>query len=488
MAKLFQIETLAARLLRSGLLILSLAVFLLVPLRIISYGYMPGDDALRHSAHAVDGRNWNEVILLNPEFRPEMDSHPGWHSFLRQVHQRTGWSPDALVYFSVVLAFLAFTLGGMVAFGHPPAWILACASMSVIEPSLFQRFSLGRPLFFSMTALTVVLFLWTRPRPIQWWLETMIAFAVFAIAMVMHPSVWYLWALVFPPLIVCRRWRSLRLAIVALVMAIAVASLFNGWYNTVLVPLLILKHALLQAHTLGPNLVSELQPSGGPYLSLAVIMLFLTARFLRGANLRAEIFQVDFCLMIMAWTMGLYVGRFWSEWGLPAMAVWMSRQIRDCLALKLSGLSRPWETIGLCGLAASIFYLGLTADLSGRYTQTLRTPLLMAPLKDFASDLPADGGVLYSTSMSVFYDIYHRLPHAKFRFSTAFEPGIMPPEDLKVLRAFQSNGMVRDLKPWFEKMVGKDRIVLSWSAKPEWPGMEFKQLYSGWWIGRTTAR
>jgi len=486
--KFVQIDTLAERLLRSGLLVLCLAIFLLVPLRILSYGYMPGDDALRHSAHAVDGRNWNEVILLNPEFRPEMDSHPGWHSLLRQVHLRTGWSPDALVYFSVVLAFLAFTLGGLAASGNPPAWFLACASMSVIDPALFQRLSLGRPMFFSMTALAVMLFMWTRPRPIRWWLEAVVGFSTFTIAMIMHPSVWYLWTLVLLPLIVCRRWHSLLTASAALLMSITAASLVNGWYNTLLVPLLILKHALLQGSTMGTNLVSELQPSGGPYLSLVVVMLFLTAKFLRGANLRAEIFQVDFCLMLMAWAMGLYVGRFWSEWGLPAMAVWMSRQIRDGLELKLSGLSRHWETIGLFGLAAGILYLGLTADVGGRYTQTLRTPLLMAPLEDFASELPEDGGVLYSANMGVFYAIYHRMPHAKFRFSTAFEPGIMPPEDLKVLRAFQSNGMVRDFKPWFEKMTGKDRIVLNVPAKPEWPEMEFKQLYSGAWIGRKVAR
>jgi len=112
--KFAQNESLAERFLRSGILILCLAVFLLVPLRIVSYGYMPGDDALRHSAHAVDGRDWSEVILLNPEFRPEMDGHPGWHKLLRFVHLRTGWSPDQLVDFSVVLAFVTFTLGGLI--------------------------------------------------------------------------------------------------------------------------------------------------------------------------------------------------------------------------------------------------------------------------------------------------------------------------------------------------------------------------------------
>jgi hypothetical protein len=342
-------------------------------------------------------------------------------------------------------------------------------------------------MFFSMTALAVMLFLWTRTRPVRWWLEAMVAFSVFTIAIVMHPSVWYLWAIAFPPLIACRRWRSLLLAAGALALSIAVASLVNGWYNTLLVPLLVLKLALLQANTVGTNLVGELQPSGGPYWSLMVVMFFLTAKFLRGANLRAEIFQVDFCLMLVAWMMGLFVVRFWIEWGLPAMAVWMSRQIRDGLDLKLSGLSRHWETIGLFGLAAGILYLGLTANIGGRYTQALRNPLLTAPIEEFAPELPGEGGVLYSASMGSFYTIYHRMPQAQFRFSTAFEPGIMPPEDLKVLRKIQSNGLLRDYNPWFEQMTGKDRIVLDAPAKPEWPGMEFSKFY-GSWIGRKTVR
>lgn len=105
-----QNETLAERLLRSGILVLCLAVFLLVPLRIVSYGYLPPDDALRHSAHAVDGRDWSEVILLNPEFRPETDGHPGWHRFLRFVHLGTDWSPGVLALrLFVILALFAIT-------------------------------------------------------------------------------------------------------------------------------------------------------------------------------------------------------------------------------------------------------------------------------------------------------------------------------------------------------------------------------------------
>ena len=58
---------------------------------------------------------------------------------------------------------------------------------------------------------------------------------------------------------------------------------------------------------------------------------------------------------------------------------------------------------------------------------------------------------------------------------------------MKGLRAIQSNGLVRDYKPWFEKMTSKDRIVLDAPTKPEWPEMEFSQFYRGW-IGRKAVR
>jgi len=487
MVSVVENETLTERFLRSVILVLCLAVFLLVPLRIVSYGYLPPDDALRHSAHAADGRNWGEVILLNPEFRPDMDSHPGWERVLRAVHLRTGWSPSGLVDFSVICAFLSFTLAGLIAFGNAPAWLLACALMSVIEPALFHRLSLGRPVFFSMTGLIIMLFLWTRIRPARWWVEGAVAFSVFTIDVVMHPTTWYLWLLVVLPLLACRRWRSLLLMAAAMAASLAAAALVNGWYNTLLVPFLVLKLALFQAHVVGTNLVSELQPSGGAYSSLVVVAILLIVRCLRGAKLRAEIFQVDFCLMLVTWVMGLFVLRFWTDWGLPAMAVWMSRQIRDNLDLKPSGLSRPWETIGLVGMAAGILYLGLTANTDGRYTHAFKSAVLTVPVEEFVSELPENGGVLYSADMGAFYAIYFRLPHAQFKFSTAFEPGFMPPEDLKVLRAIQSSGGLRAYKPWFEKMTARDRVFLNAPVKPAWPGIEFKEFY-GAWMGRKVVR
>jgi len=302
----------------------------------------------------------------------------------------------------------------------------------------------------------------------------------------MHPTSWYLWAMLVPPLVVCRKWRSLASFAAAWTLAVAAAATLNGWYNTVQLPVDILRRALLQDGTLGPNLVSEFQPTGGPVLGLLVVAATLLARRTSGANLREQFFKVDMALLVIAWVMGLFVGRFWVEWGLPAMAVWFARQFGEGLGITLAGFRRWTDTALVFGVAAAALYLGQTADVGGRYTNSLRDPLLFAPVEDFAPEMPEAGGVLYSTDMRTFYTIFHRMPDLRFRFATGMEPGLMPPEDLKVLRAIQTTGLVRDYKPWFDRMTPKDRVLLRWPSKPVWPGMEFREFY-GAWMGRKTA-
>ena len=471
---------------RSLLLFLILGILLLIPLRIIGYGYMPPDDALRHTAFAVDTRDWGDIILLDPRFRNDLDGQPGWHAFLRLVHGATGWQPDMLLALSVVMAFVTFAVGGLIASGNPPAWFLACAVMSVIEPGLFGKLSLGRPLFFSMAAVAMLLFVWTRPRPLPARAEAAAIFSVLAVDIVMHSSAWYLWAIAVPPLMVCGRWKSLAIFVGGLAAAIGAACAVNGWYNTLATPIHGLLSGFLADSTFGTNLVGELQPSGGPFIGLLAVLVALVAKRPRGSALRDELFRVDLSFMVLAWTLGLFVGRFWVEWGLPAMAVWFTRQIGSELGVTLKGLPRVRDTALAFGIAAAAFYIGRTADVGGRYTNPLRNPLLVAPVEDIAAEMPEEGGVLYTLDMGAFYAIYHRIPHLKFKFVMAMEAGVMPPEDLKVVRAIQTNGLLRDYKPWFDKMTPRDRVLIH-GAKPEWEGIEFKSYY-GRWIGRKIVK
>ncbi|MGH8023749.1 MAG: hypothetical protein ACRED1_09220, partial [Limisphaerales bacterium] len=81
---------------------------IIIPLKIIGYGYLPGDDALRHAARAVSGKSWSQILVLNPVYT--MDHEFGWNWLLGKVHLATHWNAEALVIFSVVLLFVLVNL------------------------------------------------------------------------------------------------------------------------------------------------------------------------------------------------------------------------------------------------------------------------------------------------------------------------------------------------------------------------------------------
>src|SRR5207244_5560880 len=48
--------------------VIVLFTMILIPAKIISYGYLPADDALRHAAKAVSGKPWSEILVMRSDF------------------------------------------------------------------------------------------------------------------------------------------------------------------------------------------------------------------------------------------------------------------------------------------------------------------------------------------------------------------------------------------------------------------------------------
>src|SRR5689334_22324101 len=65
--------------------IIAVMTVILIPSKIISYGYLPQDDALRHAAKAVSGKPWQEILVMRSDFL--IDPHPGWHAILGFIHR-----------------------------------------------------------------------------------------------------------------------------------------------------------------------------------------------------------------------------------------------------------------------------------------------------------------------------------------------------------------------------------------------------------------
>ncbi|MGH7941174.1 MAG: hypothetical protein ACREE6_14515, partial [Limisphaerales bacterium] len=79
-------------------------VIIAIPFKIIAYGYLPGDDALRHAARAVSGKPWSQILVLNPAYK--IDHEFGWNWLLGRLHVLGNWNAEDLVIFSVALLFV----------------------------------------------------------------------------------------------------------------------------------------------------------------------------------------------------------------------------------------------------------------------------------------------------------------------------------------------------------------------------------------------
>src|SRR5262245_2735420 len=97
-------------------------VILVIPLKILTYGYLPiYDDALPDAAKAVSGKPWPEILVLKSSYT--MDHHVGWHTLLQKLHQAMKWDAEGLVLFSVAGLFMLAAWSALPWLKRPEAWI-----------------------------------------------------------------------------------------------------------------------------------------------------------------------------------------------------------------------------------------------------------------------------------------------------------------------------------------------------------------------------
>src|SRR5258706_4673454 len=98
-------------------------VILAIPLKIIGYGYLPGDDTLRHAAKAVSGKSWSEILVLNDAYK--MDHEFGWNLLLEKIYLWQNCGAESLVVLSVVAMFLLAGWSALPWLKRPEAWLAA---------------------------------------------------------------------------------------------------------------------------------------------------------------------------------------------------------------------------------------------------------------------------------------------------------------------------------------------------------------------------
>ncbi len=456
---------------------------ILVPLKIIGYGFLPMDDALRHAAKAVSGKSWQEILVMRSDFA--IDPSPGWQAILAWIQHYQNCDAERLVIYSVVGLMLLVTLVTLPWLRRPEAWLGSLLVAAVFAPACTTRLMRGRPYILTDAVLITILFLWSRqgkdsPRRLALILTPLLV----AASAWIHGS-WYMLVLPGAAILFAGFWRSAIAYSLCWLAGSFLGSAFTGHPWEFLFQSVRHMFGVFGNFVVNRQLEPELYPSDGAtpaVLAVAALLLWRTAS--SGWNPRV-VFNPIFMMMALGWLLGLKMQRFWWDWGLPAFMVWCALELQERFEQQLSfdSARRLFVTLALAGGV----FLGFTSDRDGRWTENLTTEFLTPDDPTLAGWLPEPGGIIYNSDMDVFFQTFYKNPTAPWRYVLGFEPGLMLPENLAVLRQAQWNfGDTRAYAPWVQKMRPEDRMIIhaTHGATPNLPGLEWKYAATELWIGR----
>ena len=459
-------------------------VVLAIPLKIISYGYLPADDALRHAAKAVSGKPWPDILVMGPAF--QIDHNFGWHFLLRQIYLRDKCGAEGLALFAVVALFALVGWSVLPWLKRPEAWLIALTA-AVLASDVPLRFLIGRPFILTIAGLLTILFAWQAhgASPPKWWTAAWMA-ALIAICTFMH-GVWYLWALPVAAFFLAGQFRWGWMLVAGWLAGVFLGASFTGHPLESLYQALVMASRAFAMHTTQRTLVTEFQPSSGEVLALIILGGLLILRQLAGLKARPLTSNPAFWLAALTWVLSFKAWRFTEDWGWPALMVLITCDLQLLLQTRFAPDS--FKRLALaCGLAAMTF-LAITNDRGSRWTSNLTQQYLTtAEHPELKGWMPEKGGVLYSPDLTIFYQTFFKNPDGDWRYILGYEPAFMPDEDFKVYHSILWNfGDAKAYEPWVDKMRPQDRLVIRGGrgSPPNIPQLEWEYGVSGIWIGRT---
>ncbi|NCD32747.1 MAG: hypothetical protein EOL87_04935 [Spartobacteria bacterium] len=467
-------------------LLLTLIVLLAVPLKIMSYGYRPPDDAKRHSAHALDTRSWNEIVVQDTG--AVADTNPGWDTLLRLLHKQLHWDQESLLIFSVVALASLYLLTGLFLIKDALAWTIGLLIGILAAPSFIARLTLGRPYIITICSMMCVMMVWrNRNSPLS--LRIVVSTIVLALSCWFHGS-WYLSMLIPAAFILAGQFTNGLLAGACWLGGSFLGSLLTGH------PFAFLHQETAHAvMTFGENL-SQRQLVGeftadliNLNLLFSIAITLLIRVLYSGASFRSLTKDPIFILYILGTILGLYVCRFNHDWGVPAGVLWLVCQWHEILQRSQFMIKQPLFSLGILSVILVTIYFSTTTDVNERWTKFAENDPININDPEMAEWLPEPDGIVYSHAMAVFYQMYFNHPTAPWRYILGYESGIMPKEDLEIFRSIQWNRcMPASFQPWVNKMKQGDRLIVQGTLRPIIKGVEWHLAARNLWIGRKTAR
>ncbi len=458
-----------------------LLVLLYIPLRISAYNYTPRDDIRRHVAKVVSGRDWPDILVMRDEFQTQ-DHNAGWHTILGFFHS-LGLEKESLLLLSLFGLFWSLAIAGLFIHRHRPlAWVASLFCMLLVSSP--QRWMLGRPYILSSAVLLILLALWKAEQADSDRKRIFITAGLIAVAGWVHGA-WYLFVLLPICLVMAGRIKCALAASLGWLGGSLIAGMLTGHPFQYLV--------LQVSQTLASTGSAPVQRLlVGEFLSQINITAIIVLAFIVGiaslAKLPATIILRNpaFWLTLTGWILGTINGRFWMDWGTIAMLC-LTAQVFAELWQKYQhrlGVYRP-ASIALIIIG---FFFAFTADSGSRWSNSeFDDPLR---IEDPAHEgwLPDAGGILYSDSMTLYYDTFLANPDGPWRYILGHEPALMPEDDLQTLRQIQLYNYTLDhlYNDWIKKMTLADRLILKRPPKqqPEIPELEWKYVAYFTWSGR----
>lgn len=455
------------------------AVIVVIPFKIIGLGYLPADDALRHTAKAVSGKPWPEILVVGSNFK--IDHNIGWHAILGALHHALNWNAESLIIFSVAALFILVNGAMLPWLKRPEAWLAVLLAAMLIS-DLPQRFLLGRPFILTITVLMTLLFAVQKRKP-DW--RMLALFTVLIGASSLIHGVWYLWLLPVAGLFFAAQFQWSALIFAAWILGVGLAAALSGHPVDYLSQAVDMASSSVGQHLTQRTEAVELQPFEGNIVAVILVgALVLLRQFTKPAVSLSR--NPAFWIMCGCWILGFRISRFWEDWGWPALMVWMATEVEALLVLKMAVDSfRRMLLVLILSLAT---FLSVTSDLGGRWTQSLFWQFLsVADHPELEGWMPGHGGILYSADMNIFYQTFFKNPNGDWRYMVGYEPAMMPAEDFAIYQKILLNGGdAKAYAPWVAKMKPADRLVIRGSSaqRPNIPELEWYYGVSGIWIGR----
>jgi hypothetical protein len=384
---------------------------------------------------------------------------------------------------------LLVNVAGLAWLRRPEAWLAALMSVGIAAPVIVSRLSFGRPFLFTMAVFITLLFLWSSQEDSRPGGRSLLAsICLMAAAAWIHGSAWYLLAFPAVALALSGLWHRAIWFLVCWLTGSFIGASLTGHPWQFLSQSVQLLLGAFGTNDLTRQLVSEFLPTTGDYGAVILVFAMLLWRSRNPDWKPQSLLNPIFLMCVLGWLLGLKVIRFSVDWALPALLVWLALQFQGQFERYLAFDS--WRRLFITlGLAAGCF-LSFTSDVNSRWTWNMTLQFLRAEDPHLAGWMPEKDGIIYSADMQVFYFTFFKNPTAPWRYVLGFEPGLMRPEDLAVLRQAQWNfGDSRAYEPWVRKMRPQDRLILRASyshltGRPNLPQLEWLFAANDYWIGR----